>query len=431
MATEENVTGAVPFEGRRPGSPGFAGVYSAAVWAGHFKRSLAFDANDPNRGPFFGVWDMFDIAAVVGQRKITVQPGAGIIAGRLFYLENAITLDVPGGARKDRLIGRVYRSSAVNIVELALLLEVGGSGVYTPLTQSSDPAGIWEIPLWRWESPSGTGDLTTVSFIDDRYYANLSPYTTLEVTNGSGSDLAVGNVVVLSTGADTTVNLSTTQCDPNVLGVAVDPIVAGGVGKVARAGIAQVLVTGAVARGDYLIQSVASGIAQASVPTTGYTGFARALTANAAGIGVVWALLGNHGAPAAKLYRDANQSIGTSWTTVTFTTEIYDTASMANLGTSTSRIYCTKAGIYHLCGMVATGTAAGAGAIEVRFLQNAATAGPIRYVGIGTAAGYTIEINEHRYLAVGDYIELQAQYATYTRNINPALFKMTFMGGMG
>lgn len=347
MATSENVTAAFPFEGRRSdGAPGFAGTYSAAGAAGHFKRSLGFDGNDANRGPFNGVFDAFDISAVVGQRKVQVEAGAGMIAGRLFYLENSIQLDVPSGARKDRLIARVYRSAAINIVELAILEEVLGSGVYTPLTQDSDPTGIWEIPLFKWESPAGTADLTTVTFTDDRYYANLSTVTAPEFTNVSGADFEVGTLVVQSTGADQSVNTTTTAGDPGRIGVAIDPVAASATGKIATSGIALVRVTGAVARGDRLAASSTAGYAQ----STTTTGFARALTANAGGLGAVWAHIGPQQRVFASCmaYTSGHTVASGATSTIQYTdADIHDTDAMHDPGGAVpSRIYAPVYGYY-------------------------------------------------------------------------------------
>lgn len=106
-----------------------------------------------------------------------------------------------------------------------------------------------------------------------------------EYTNSSTGTLNFGEVVVFDSGADLTVDTTTTLGDLTVAGVVVIGAAVGSLVQLAQFGIAHVLVDGNVTRGQFLKTSTTRGQA---TPTTGLERgtFAISLTGNAAGAGV-------------------------------------------------------------------------------------------------------------------------------------------------
>jgi len=78
-------------------------------------------------------------------------------------------------------------------------------------------------------------------------------------TNARGSVLSAGDVVVVGTGADSTVTVSTTSADRTVAGVVVIGGENGETVYVATAGVVDVKVLVAVTRGQFLQQSGVAG----------------------------------------------------------------------------------------------------------------------------------------------------------------------------
>ena len=117
---------------------------------------------------------------------------------------------------------------------------------------------------------------------------NLDGYICSVVT--SGAAVSRGSVLVPSTSVDRQVILSPGAAALDVVGVAVDSAASGSEICMAVGGEFQVLVTGAVTRGDFLASDAIAGVAE-STGTGGSVGdFAIATNSNATvGIKLVWA----------------------------------------------------------------------------------------------------------------------------------------------
>jgi len=113
------------------------------------------------------------------------------------------------------------------------------------------------------------------------------------LTNRSGAQRAVGDVMIQDTGNDSSTTSTTTESDPKVIGVVGETTNDAATGLHQNRGpMASVKVTGAVSRGDYLVTSTTAVTAKScgTVWTTGV--FAIALTSAAGpGAGTVTALL--------------------------------------------------------------------------------------------------------------------------------------------
>lgn len=171
---------------------------------------------------------------------------------------------------------------------------------------------------------SGYSTITEAEIADDRYFANLPGVLAPELVNGSGAEVDAGTVVVLDASANRSFDTSADEADTGVAGVSMERIPAAGSGKVATAGIVQVKVTGAVGRGDMLRQSGTAGAAQAGVSNS----FAVALTENAGGDGIVWALLQRRNVAVSAQGFISSVSISSSWNSILLDTESHDTAEM-------------------------------------------------------------------------------------------------------
>jgi hypothetical protein len=145
---------------------------------------------------------------------------------------------------------------------------------------------------------SGTLTLQQKKYVLQVYPAGLKFYTsasqTVMFTNGSGITLEYGDVVKWHASLANTIDVTSTQGDLNVLGVVQATILAGSVGPVATfpglvVGIK--CTTTAVNIGDYLQTSTTPTRAVTTGTTSSLSTFAKALTAKAAGTGIIWAEL--------------------------------------------------------------------------------------------------------------------------------------------
>lgn len=114
------------------------------------------------------------------------------------------------------------------------------------------------------------------------------------------------------------------------------------------------------------------------------------------------------------LTNSANQSIPTgTWTSITFDTERFDTDTMHEGVTHSSRLTCNTAGIY-ICGggwEIATSTAS----FYVRVFLNGATT--VAFTQQNSSVAQNVMCTGMVQLAAGDYIELQA-FQTSGGNLN-------------
>jgi hypothetical protein len=266
---------------------GDAGLYDAAEMRGFFKRITGHDADDALRGVLLGVGDSLAVTpASPASKSVVVGAGAAIVNGSPYYNDSSLALAVEdntgGYTRVDRVALELdYVAKTVRAV--VIKGPEDGSAEPAALVQSSS---YFQVPVARVTLASGYSTITESEIADDRHFANLPGVVAPELTNGSGAEVDAGTVVALDASADRSFDTSTTVSDPGVIGAAMERIPAAGSGKIATAGIALVKVTGAVSRGDALVQSAAAGVAQA-----GIGGFAVALTENASGAGTVWALI--------------------------------------------------------------------------------------------------------------------------------------------
>lgn len=135
-------------------------------------------------------------------------------------------------------------------------------------------------------------------FDHDRYGGHKRLAYSTNLTNKSGSSLAVGSVVIqdtanaggvkLTTAAASTAQVFVVGQGPAAEGV---PVADSEAGYFIGVGFATVLVTGAVAIGDFLGTSTTSARAASLGATAVAGGFAIAFSANASGLGTVTALL--------------------------------------------------------------------------------------------------------------------------------------------
>lgn len=335
MATTATVDGALMFDGDADdGDPGLCGPYNEDDWA-NAMRYIAVDDFIADRGVYKGAGNELDIEAVPAAQQIYIKTGAAAVNGTLVYVTATKTLDVPanalGATRYDRVVLRINLADATESAELAIL--TGSTSAYAALTQNAPPDDIWEIPLWKIETPNGFSDLTGVDFIDDRRWANLSSVAAPVLINNSGADLPAGSVVVIDTGGAGLVTTTTTAFNPAVTGVLAEAVPAGNSGKVAVSGVVTVRVTGAVAIGNYLVSSTTAGAAQACT----YGGFAIALSTNASGLGTVEARLiekswfiGLSATRGALTVPDASET-ALSWTEITDTINMFSSGSTVTL----------------------------------------------------------------------------------------------------
>lgn len=110
----------------------------------------------------------------------------------------------------------------------------------------------------------------------------VGPGTEFHLTNKSGSSAALGSVVVLNTGADSSFTSTTSAGDVDVVGVVADGsgILDDATGRIQTTGLARIRTTGTISTGDFLTTSTTGFLATGNAsPTPGQ--FARALTADA------------------------------------------------------------------------------------------------------------------------------------------------------
>jgi hypothetical protein len=131
-----------------------------------------------------------------------------------------------------------------------------GSMVFSDAVSSEYASSAWDTVLHR----VGPGHLRT----DGNFSAAaiIDTPNLITLLNNSSSTVTPGTVLVIDTTQDAAFVPSQAQADTKVIGVASEPIAAGTSGLVATGGVARVNVKGPVARGDLLITSGASGIAQ-------------------------------------------------------------------------------------------------------------------------------------------------------------------------
>ena len=129
----------------------------------------------------------------------------------------------------------------------------------------------------------------------DTLYPAAAQVGTINLTNKSGGSIAAGDVVILDGGNDQAFTTTTRESDLRMVGVATEAIAVDASGRIARYGvIAVVNVTGAIARGEWLVTSTTVKLAKSSLsyskPTDGGLGIALTATAGP-GVGTVYALM--------------------------------------------------------------------------------------------------------------------------------------------
>jgi hypothetical protein len=272
-----------------------------------------------------GVGDSLEVVpASPAAKSVVVGAGGAIVNGSPYYNDSSLALAVEdntsGYTRVDRVALELdYVAKTVRAVVIK-----------GPEDGSAEPAGLvqsssyFQVPVARVTLASGYSTITEAEIADDRYFANLPGVLAPELVNGSGAEVDAGTVVVLDASANRSFDTSADEADTGVAGVSMERIPAAGSGKVATAGIVQVKVTGAVGRGDMLRQSGTAGAAQAGVSNS----FAVALTENAGGDGIVWALLQRRNVAVSAQGFISSVSISSSWNSILLDTELHDTAEM-------------------------------------------------------------------------------------------------------
>ena len=129
----------------------------------------------------------------------------------------------------------------------------------------------------------------------DTLYPAAAQVGTINLTNKSGGSVAAGDVVILDGGNDQAFTTTTRESDLRIVGVATEAIAVDASGRIARYGvIAVVNVTGAIARGEWLVTSTTVKLAKSSLsyskPTDGGLGIALTATAGP-GVGTVHAVM--------------------------------------------------------------------------------------------------------------------------------------------
>jgi hypothetical protein len=111
------------------------------------------------------------------------------------------------------------------------------------------------------------------------------------LVNSSGTTVSEGSPVIAYGSADLAFTTTTTARDPKLLGIVLEESLPGALSPIQTMGMAQVRVSGAVVRGDFLSVGTAVGTAVAS--GTAQSGdFGIALNAKGTGTGLVWAIIG-------------------------------------------------------------------------------------------------------------------------------------------
>ena len=133
-----------------------------------------------------------------------------------------------------------------------------GSMVFSDAVSNEYASSAWDTVLHR----VGPGHLQT----DGNFSAGAITDTPDLITllNNSQSAVAAGAVVIIDASQDAAFIPSQSQGDTKLIGVASESIAAGTSGLVATRGMALVNVKGPVARGDLLITSGTTGVAQSA-----------------------------------------------------------------------------------------------------------------------------------------------------------------------
>jgi len=154
----------------------------------------------------------------------------------------------------------------------------------------------WTDPKTMGHEPALYSDWNTYIRDNTNYLKAIAVQVgTINLTNKSGGSVAAGDVVILDGGNDQAFTTTTRESDLRIVGVATEAIAVDASGRIARYGvIAVVNVTGAIARGEWLVTSTTVKLAKSSLsyskPTDGGLGIALTATAGP-GVGTVYALM--------------------------------------------------------------------------------------------------------------------------------------------
>lgn len=263
---------------------------------------------------------------------------------------------------------------------------------------------------------SGTNNYTTArSLLLPDATLNQWP-TCVRLTNATGGSVARNDIVQVDTAADSSVVLGNTLCNRAQLVVAAETIANGSAGLFWSTGVVDIVTTGTVARGDYVMKSATTkaaettGVAQGTATGVPPGAFAVALAAASGNVCRVL-LLGNTFGGAGygcRVYSDAAISILSGVATaLTFNQERYDVGALHSTSSNTGRLTSPVAGIYTIWGGATLSTDTDYVDLEIAIRLNGTTgiAEQRTVVAFGSGVQYLFIAAIYR-LAATDYVEL-------------------------
>lgn len=117
--------------------------------------------------------------------------------------------------------------------------------------------------------------------------------------------------------------------------------------------------------------------------------------------------------PACRVYNNANISVGSGFTALTFNTERFDTDTMHSTSVNTGRITFTTAGVYQVTGHVEFAASAGGTvrAVEIR-VDGSTVIAQVNGPGLGASATVNLTVTAMYAFTAAQYVELLAYQDT-------------------
>lgn len=227
-----------PFTGTVTGD---AGPYSAAQWAEVWQYMETYQD-----GVLSGVLnELRVIASTPAARSVDVSTGAGVVRGRFYSNDAALTLtlavNASGSTRYDRIVLEV--NYAAQTVRAVVVQGIPAAGV-PALTQVAGT--LWQHELAVITCANGYATITAAEIRDERTAWANTPGDAL--TNQAVARIP-GDVMIVDTGNDDSMTTTTTASDGRIIGSIMENTVNTGIGRLAGLKTGIFYSTGAVTRG--------------------------------------------------------------------------------------------------------------------------------------------------------------------------------------
>jgi hypothetical protein len=198
----------------------------------------------------------------IGAGKVTIASGEALVDGKFYQNDANVDINLPTPAAATRVDVIVLRKGwTAQTIRLTRVAGTEGAGV--PAITQTDGV-TWDVPLYTFQIT--TGGVITL-YLDNRVIID-SPLAGngLWMFNKSGGTLEKGSVVISDlVSNDSGVTTTTVESDRRILGVALNEAANNGAVKVGyRDRQAQIKITGAVQRGEWLIPSSTVKLAKAA-----------------------------------------------------------------------------------------------------------------------------------------------------------------------